>query len=347
MSVTRVLTVDPHAPEPAMIADAAQVLRAGGLVAFPTETVYGLGALALDPKAVARVFVAKGRPATDPLIVHVATVEHLAQVLDAEPPALRTLAARFWPGPLTVIGPRQARVPEAVTAGGPSVAVRVPAHPVAQALLHATGAPIAAPSANRFSHPSPTSADHVRADLDGRIDLIVDGGPTPVGVESTIVDLSQVPPMVLRPGGVTVEALRAVLGEVSVRARHLAETETATAPGEFLRHYAPRTPLTVIDGPPAQAEAVLHRALNTARARDQKVGLLLIGAPITTVTAQAVVTLPAGDDLAPAARRLFAALRDLDAAGCDHLYALLPPPAGLGLAIRDRLIRAAEGRILI
>ncbi len=347
MSVTRVLAVDPHAPEPDVIADAARVLHAGGLVAFPTETVYGLGALALDAQAVARIFVAKGRPPTDPLIVHVSAVGHLAQVLASEPPALRLLADRFWPGPLTVIGPRHPHVPEAVTASGPSVAVRVPAHPVAQALLRATGAPIAAPSANRFSHPSPTTAAHVSADLDGRIDLVLDGGPTPVGVESTIIDLTQSPPAVLRPGGVTVEALRAVLGEVTVRARQLAETETATAPGEFLRHYAPRTPLTAIDGLPNRMEAILRQALDAAQARGQKIGLLVIGPPIPTVSVLAVITLPAGDDFAPTARRLFAALRDLDAAGCDHLYAMLPPPTGLGLAIRDRLIRAAEGRVLL
>ena len=217
MPKTRVLAVDPTKPDPAGLAEAAQVLVAGGLVAFPTETVYGLGALALDSAAVNRIFAAKERPSTDPVIVHLAGPQDLPRVARSVPPGLEALATTFWPGPLTLIVPRGPAVPDIVTAGGDTVAVRVPAHPVARALLLAATVPIAAPSANRFSRPSPTRAEHVLADLDGRVDLILDAGPTSVGVESTIVDLTHRPARLLRPGGVPVEALREHLPDLRFR----------------------------------------------------------------------------------------------------------------------------------
>ena len=216
MRQTEVLKIDPTCLAEPLIAQAAEVLRAGGLVAFPTETVYGLGANALDADAVKGIFAAQERPAYDPLIVHLAEAAELPQVTVGIPPAAWTLAANFWPGPLTLVLPRRTEVPPEVTAGGGTVAVRVPLHPVAQALIRAAGVPVAAPSANRFGHLSPTCAEDVLADLEGRIDLVLDGGPTSVGVESTVLSLVTSVPTILRPGGVSREALENVLGSVEL-----------------------------------------------------------------------------------------------------------------------------------
>lgn len=349
MLKTRVFAVDPTRPDPAMVAEAARVLTNGGLVAFPTETVYGLGASALDAVAVRRIFAAKERPATDPVIVHLTGADNLGQVCQAAPDGLAILADAFWPGPLTLIVPRGLAVPDAVSAGGDTVAVRVPAHPVARALLHAASVPIAAPSANRFSRPSPTRAEHVLADLDGRVDLILDGGPTPVGVESSIVDLTRRPPRLLRPGGVSLEALRAHLPDLVVVERFTAEAQAAESPGQFLRHYAPRTPLQAVDGP---AEAVVPALLQIARlaaAEGRRVGVLAFDEDAAALSSAPIVlslSLGPESDLSVAAARLYEALRALDAAGLDQLLVRLPGPDGFGLALRDRLTRAAEGRVI-
>jgi L-threonylcarbamoyladenylate synthase len=328
---TRVLAASADA-----IAEAADVIRAGGLVAFPTETVYGLGANALDEAAARRVFAAKERPADDPLIVHLASAADLPRVAGRRPRWLDELAARFWPGPLTLVLPRGSAVPLAVTAGGGTVAVRVPAHAVARALIEAAGVPIAAPSANRFGRTSPTTAAHVLEDLDGRIDMILDGGPTPVGVESTVLDLTSDPPVVLRPGGVAVERLRELLGD------RLAIGGSAGAdlrsPGTHLRHYAPRARLDLFDGPGAAAAAAAHAA-SLVRAGWRVGALLFEGDPLPEQADARVL----GD---PPERWLYAALRSLDAAGVDVIVARMPAPDGLGLALRDRLRRAAEGRVV-
>ena len=248
---TEVLRVDHVAPSATAIRRAGAVLAAGGLVAFPTETVYGLGAVAHDAVAVRSIFAAKGRPATDPLIVHGASTDDLLAVVGEWPPVARTLAERFWPGPLTLVLPRTDAVVPEVSAGRASVAVRVPAHPVARALLVEAGAPVAAPSANRFGRISPTTAEHVLEELDGRIDMVLDGGPTTLGIESTVLDLTGPVPELLRPGGVTLEDLRDVVGEVRHSDRAAApESEAAIAPGQFLRHYAALTPLVMVDGGP-------------------------------------------------------------------------------------------------
>lgn len=326
---TEVLEIDPHHPDPGSIAHAATVLRSGGLVAFPTETVYGLGADALDATAVGSVFEAKGRPATDPLIVHVPDVDAaMLQVVVAEWPAVADqLARRFWPGPLTLVVPRSDAVVPEVSAGLGTVAVRVPAHAVAQALIVAADRPIAAPSANRFGRVSPTTAAHVLEELDGRIDLVLDGGPTPLGVESSVVDVDAVPPRLLRPGGVTLEDLESVLGEVRHDARQaLDETEAAHAPGQLLRHYSPRTPVVLVDG--------------DARV----VGELLTALGAVGVTA-AALDLP--EDTDEAARRLYSALRDGDSAGVRVLLAPVLRPDGLGRAVNDRLFRSAHGRVVV
>jgi L-threonylcarbamoyladenylate synthase len=341
------------APDAAGIARAAALLRAGGLVAFPTETVYGLGANALDAEAVAGIFRAKGRPAEDPLIVHLAAAADLPRVVRAVPRRAERLAAAFWPGPLTLVLPRTDAVPAAVTAGLDTVGVRVPAHPVAHALLAAAGVPVAAPSANLFSRPSPTRAAHVLADLRGRIDAVLDGGPTPVGVESTIVDLSAGAPRLLRPGGVPAEAIEALLGEALDAGPHPATNGGAgvpqVAPGLLETHYAPRTPLVLVaDADPARARAHLLAEVAGAVRAGRRVGVLALDEDRADLP-PGVVAEPVGawDDPAASAARLFHALRALDAAGLETLYArpLAEPSGGLGRALADRLLRAAARRV--
>ncbi len=345
---TRVITVDAASPDPTLVAEAAAVLRGGGLVAFPTETVYGLGAHALDARAVERIFEAKGRPASDPLIVHVADSGDLDQLVRVVPAAARDLARRFWPGPLTLVLPKQSRVPAAVTAGLDTVAVRLPSHPVARALLLAAGVPIAAPSANLFSRPSPTSAAHVLEDLDGRIDVVVDGGSTTVGVESTVLDLTSDPPAVLRPGGITLEALRAAIPAVVLRIATAEASGAQVSPGRLPLHYAPRTPLWLFEGDPSLAIAALHRAAAERAGRGERVAVLVSDEQAARFDGADVIigTLGAWADQAVAAARLFALLRDLDAASPSVILAIVPPAHGLGLAVADRLRRAAGGHIV-
>ena len=326
--------------DPDSLARAVEILRAGGLVAFPTETVYGLGANALDADAVARIFAAKGRPATNPVIVHVATVEQVAAIADWSEDADR-LAAAFWPGPLTLVLPRRGGVPDVVTAGGPTVAVRIPAHPVALRLLAMLGLPVAAPSANRSNRLSPTTAEHVYADLNGRIDLILDGGPTTGGIESTVVDVTSRPARLLRPGLIDPGAIEGIIGRpVEQASRLLSESQAGRlsyeanaplpSPGLLPRHYAPRTPLECVegDGLPRTRElraTGLRVALVTRRHHPQDVYIL---------------TMPA--DPAGYAARLYAALHQLDAEGFDRLIVELPPDEDAWLAVRDRLRRASS-----
>jgi L-threonylcarbamoyladenylate synthase len=323
---TDVLRVDHATPSPELLERAAAVLRGGGLVAFPTETVYGLGAVAADAAAVRSIFAAKGRPATDPLIVHGPSMASLDQVVARWGRIADTLAARFWPGPLTLVLPRSTAVAAEVSAGRSTVAVRVPAHPVALALLEATGAPVAAPSANRFGRISPTTAAHVLEELDGRIDLVVDGGATTLGIESTVVDLTGDVPDLLRPGGVTLEDLRDAVGEVRHAERAATpESEPAAAPGQFLRHYAPTTPMVLVDGAPGLAAEVVDALRGAGRAAVR-------------------VELP--DDPVAAAAALYSRLRDADGSGVEALVAAVVDPQGVGRAVNDRLYRAAHGRVV-
>ncbi|MCL6642853.1 MAG: threonylcarbamoyl-AMP synthase, partial [Candidatus Bipolaricaulota bacterium] len=308
---TEILSADAAAIE-----RAAQIIRSGGVVAFPTETVYGLGADALNEDAVRKIFTAKERPFDDPLIVHIAHAEQLSLLARHIPRQAWDLTERFWPGPLTLVLPKTDRVPT-VTAGGlDTVAVRAPAHPVARSLIERSGVPIAAPSANRFGRPSPTTAQHVWDDLNGRIDLILDGGPTPIGVESTVLDLTQDPPMVLRPGGVTLEELREVLGEVRLLDSSASEA-AKRSPGTRYRHYAPKARVLLVER--GMAEAVIERFSG------QRVGVLvqrqapldlhlrrpLAGEDIQSRRSLVVVQMP--QSLKDYARRLFAVLRELDA----------------------------------
>jgi L-threonylcarbamoyladenylate synthase len=330
---TEVVVVDAHVPQADRIARAAAVLCGGGLVAFPTETVYGLGALALNADAVGRIFTAKGRPANNPVIVHVAEIAEAVAIAAEWPDIAERLARRFWPGPLTLVVLRGAIVPDVTTAGGPTVAIRVPAHPVALALLRAVGTPIAAPSANCSSELSPTRADHVLRGLDGRIDLVLDGGPTTAGIESTVLDVTTSPPRLLRPGSISPAELEAIVGPISRQAA-LNVGQSLPSPGMLPRHYAPRTPLECsTDGRARVAEL---------RGAGARIGWLTWNEPASAagLVVQRMPTDPAGY-----AAHLYAALHTLDDAGVDRIIVDLPPDAEKWLAVRDRLHRAAHGSV--
>jgi L-threonylcarbamoyladenylate synthase len=332
---TAVWTIDPAAPNAEVIAEAARVLRGGGLVAFPTETIYGLGANALDASAVARIFAAKGRPANNPLIVHVADAGAARHVTADWPASAEMLAGRFWPGPLTLVLPKGESVPDEVTARGPTVAVRVPAHPVALALLRVSGVLIAAPSANRSTELSPTRGEHVLRGLNGRIDLLLDAGPTAGGIESTVLDLTATPPRLLRPGLISPAELEAVLGPLSrIRPASGVAMQSLPSPGLLPRHYAPRTPLECVDMKDEERVAALCR-------EGKRVGWVTFadvgGAKWPGVLLRVLPGDPAGYSA-----RLYAALHELDVAGLDRIVVTLPPDTEEWLAVRDRLRRAAS-----
>ena len=336
------LTLHLEFSNPADVGRAATLVRDGSLVAFATETVYGLGANALSPEAVAGIFLAKQRPSWDPLIVHLASVEQLSLV--ARVPAelagrVAALAEAFWPGPLTLLLPRTEAIPDAVTAGRELVGVRVPGHPAAQALLRAAGVPIAAPSANLFGHTSPTTAAHVLADLDGRIDAVLDAGPTSIGVESTVLDPTRTPMMLYRPGAVTAEQLTAATGvavEVFVPVVE-AQPESMPSPGVGIRHYAPRARMVLVEG----SVRALGAALEAAGVPASSVGILL---PQGWLLEGDAVIEPWGqwEDAEALAAGLFRGLRALDDHGVVVILCPLPEAGGLANAIRDRLEKAAR-----
>ncbi len=323
---------------------AAQILRGGGLVALPTETVYGLGANALDSAAVERIFAAKARPAWDPVIVHVASWAMLDGLVERVPEAPRRLMEAFWPGPLTLLLPRTRAVPDAVTAGRPLVGVRMPSHPVALELIRRAGVPVAAPSANRFGHVSPTTAAHVLDDLDGRIDAVLDAGPTPRGVESTVLDPGPSPMRIYRPGAVTAEQIAAIAGPVEVErgVGPLKETpnEALPSPGMGLRHYAPRARLELIEAELAGLSARLNQAAQALP--KERLGVMLpagVAAP-AGIASERVFAWGSWDAPEELAARLYAGLRALDAAGCAVILCPVPTAEGIGAAIRDRLRKA-------
>lgn len=325
------LRVDPSTPDAAALRQAATALRAGQLVAFPTETVYGLGGNALDPKAVQAIFAAKGRPPTNPLIVHVADVAAARTLSRAWPEVADRLAAAFWPGPLTLVVPARADLPTEVTAGLPHVGVRIPAHPVALALLTVAGVPVAAPSANRSNEVSPTTAAHVAASLGETVPLILDGGPTNVGIESTVLDLTGPTPVLLRPGGVPRLAIEAITGPVAVTTTAVPESEHRASPGMMARHYAPRARVLLVQ--PSEVDAAIAAETRSGL----RVGALVHSAAAST--AAVVVRLP--PDAEGYARGLYAALHDLDAAVAVMVIEAVPDtPAWEGVA--DRLRRASH-----
>ena len=330
---TEVRRVDPSAPDAKAIARAAEILRSGGLVAFPTETVYGLGANALSADAVQGIFTAKGRPANNPLIVHVADVAAARELASEWPPTVQQLADRFWPGPLSLVLSKRACVPAIVTAGATTVALRVPAHPVALAVIRAAGVPIAAPSANRSNEVSPTRAEHVLKGLDGRIDLILDGGPTSGGLESTVIDVSAHPPKLLRPGLVTRCEIEAVIGTLQQASLKSNEQAALPSPGMLSRHYAPRAILEcVADDGFTRVEQLMQR--------DIRVGWLAMS-DIAVAPAPNVVLMRMPRDPIEYSAELYAALHSLDAAGVERIVVELPPHLDAWAAVHDRLRRAA------
>jgi L-threonylcarbamoyladenylate synthase len=335
----RVIVVDPRHPEPAMLDEAVRVLRAGGLVAFPTETVYGLGARALDERALARIFEAKGRPAHHPIIAHVEDEAQARALAASWPDEASRLARAFWPGPLTLIVNRADHVPAAIAGGAGSVAIRAPSHAVARALLAALGEPVAAPSANRYQGLSPTTAGHVVKELGAAVDLVLDGGPCEAGIESTVVDVRSAPPHVLRPGALRIAALRAIAPDVQVRTADAAATEGRASPGMDARHYAPRAPLFLA---PTREQA-LDKARDLA-AGGVAVGLVLRALPVAPAALRLAVVRVLPDDPAQYARQLYGTLHDLDDLGVAAIVVEAVSKDEAWLAVADRLARGSTGQ---
>jgi len=324
--------------DPNAVRDAAAILRRGGLLGIPTETVYGLGADALNEDAVSRIFLAKGRPQDNPLIIHVPDASWLERYCRDVPPAAYQLAERFWPGPLTIILPRRDIVPLQTTGGLETVGVRCPNHPVTLAIIEAAGVPIAAPSGNTSGRPSPTTAAHMIEDMDGRIDGIVDGGPCTVGVESTIIDLTVTPPRLLRPGGLPLESLRQVLGEVAVDKAVtglLAAGERPRAPGMKYRHYAPHAPVTVVTGEPERSARRIQGLLSDTA------GVICFDEYAPLFPGHIIHKLGPAADKSAQARHVFDALRTFDGTDVTEIFAQCPDDGGLGLAVANRLKKAA------
>ena len=329
--------------DPNAVRDAAAILRRGGLLGIPTETVYGLGADALNEDAVSRIFLAKGRPQDNPLIIHVPDASWLERYCRDVPPAAYRLAERFWPGPLTMILPRRDIVPLQTTGGLETVGVRCPNHPVTLAIIEAAGVPIAAPSGNTSGRPSPTTAAHMIEDMDGRIEGMFDGGPCAVGVESTIIDLTCTPPRLLRPGGLPLEALEAVLGHVEVDkavVSLLKDGERPKAPGMKYRHYAPKAPVTVVTGDPEASARYIQTHL------PEGAGVICFTEYKDLFPGRSIHDLGPAADKAEQARRVFDALREFDHEAVTEIYAQCPDTAGLGLAVANRLKKAAGFHVI-
>ena len=326
---------------------AAVLLREGGLVGIPTETVYGLGANGLDPEAVGRIFAAKGRPQDNPLILHIPDVSWLERYCKDIPLTAYKLAEAFWPGPMTMILYHKELVPEAVTAGLDTVGMRCPAHKLCRDIIAASGVPVAAPSGNTSGRPSPTTAQHMLEDMDGKIEAIVDGGPCSVGVESTIIDLTCNPPRLLRPGGITLEQLRSVLGEVDVDpavTRLLGAGEKPKAPGMKYRHYAPKAPVTVVTGDPKKSAEYIaaHAGVEDGIICFDEFLPLFTGRS----SARPVMDLGPSGDKEEQARHIFDALRSFDHTSVPAIWAQCPDSTGIGLAIANRLNKAAGFHII-
>ena len=327
---------------------AGAIIRSGGLVAFPTETVYGLGANALDADAVKRIFEAKGRPGDNPLIVHISYVDQLPPLITGEPsPGARALMDACWPGPMTLIFPKSPAVPTAVTAGLDTVAVRFPVHPAAQGLIDAARRPIAAPSANRSGRPSPTTAAHMLEDMDGRVPLILDGGACAVGLESTVIDVTGDIPRILRPGGVTPERIAEICGGVTVDdavLRPLREGERPRSPGMKYRHYAPTGALTIVQGGADAVAGKICWLYDAALAEGRSPLILALDGHVDAYGHRRC--LPLGPDAEAMARSMFARLRDADALGADVIFSEAIAADGVGLAVMNRLERAAGFNII-
>jgi L-threonylcarbamoyladenylate synthase len=350
MKQTLTLKVDPQQPDIKKVQTAANLIKKGGLVAFPTETVYGLGADALNPQAVSDLFKAKNRPTDNPPIIHVANTETVKTLTPQISPKADILMKKFWPGPLTLVFKRSKNVPDVTVAGLDTVAVRMPQHNVALALIRESGCPIAAPSANLAGKPSPTTAQHVINDLNGRIDAILDAGPTRIGVESTVLDLSVDPPMLLRPGGTPLEKLTQVLGEVKLHPFVVAEKELAVektrSPGMKHKHYAPKAPLIVVEGNITAVMATIKLLITKYWFEDKRVGVLATAETAWAYEADVVKSLGSRRKVDVIAANLFRLLREFDEENVDVIIAESVSTEGLGLAVMNRLRKAAGYNIL-
>lgn len=332
-----------------IIQKAADIIKKGGLVAFPTETVYGLGGDAFDADAAARIYAAKGRPSDNPLIVHIAETSDLTELSDNVSEAVYALAERFWPGPLTVIIKKNCRVPDTVTGGLDTVAVRLPDNMTARAFIKASGTFIAAPSANLSGRPSPTAAEHVEEDLSGRIDMIIDGGDIDIGLESTIVDMTGEVPVLLRPGFVTAEMLRAALGELSFDPALMSGVSGEVrpkAPGMKYRHYAPKAEMTVVEGDRDAVADKIKRLVESDAARGRKAGIMVSEENKDFFGEGEIICLGSRTNPEEIARHLFGALREFDERGVDIIYAEAFPREGIGYAVMNRLLKAAGQRVI-
>lgn len=346
---TRILTIDPNNIDNIKLKEAANIIADGGLVAFPTETVYGLGADALCPEASHKIYEAKGRPSDNPLIVHISRFEDLISIARDVPPQARILADAFWPGPLTMIVSKNERVPYETTGGLDTVAIRMPEHPVALKLIEESGCLIAAPSANTSGKPSPTEASHVELDLSGKIPMILDGGAVGIGIESTIVDLTEEHPMILRPGYITKAMLQKVLGEKVLTDPSIISCNSGKhpkAPGMKYKHYAPKADLVIVDG---ETQSVVHKINELAGGKQdagQKVGVIATDETKSFYRADFVVSIGARSDEEAIAKHLYRILRDFDDRNVDAIYSESFSTPGIGQAIMNRLIKAAGHQVL-
>ncbi len=335
---------DAGSPGDDELSRAAGILRNGGLVAFPTETVYGLGANALDASAAEKIYAAKGRPSDNPLIVHISCMDELTRLVKCIPPAAGKLAAAFWPGPLTMVFPKADIIPYATSGGLDTVAVRMPSSPVANRLIALAGVPVAAPSANLSGRPSPTTAAHVRDDLDGRIDMIIDGGPVGIGVESTIVDVTQDVPVLLRPGAITMEMLEGILGHVDTDpavAGPVSNDVHPKAPGMKYRHYAPKADLTVFEGEAGRVAEEIEKRAAAAEKKGLKAGVICTDETRHMYDTGIIKSAGSRADEDTIARSLFAVLREFDDLGVDVIFSESFDRRQIGAAIMNRLIKAA------
>ena len=350
MKKTVLVRVNPQAPEIEKVRVAAKFIKTGGLVAFPTETVYGLGANALDARAVLALFEAKKRPLDNPPIVHVCDMKDVCRLVEEIPVKAEKLMKTFWPGPLTLIFKHSGIVPDVTVAGLDTIALRMPRHNVALALIRESHCPISAPSANLAGKPSPTTAKHVLEDLDGRIDAVLDAGPTVVGVESTVVDVTVDPVQVLRPGGTPLEALKDVLGEVGLSSAVTAEkpmpVESVRSPGVKYRHYAPNANVVVVEGELSAMVDKVNELATYYMRRGSKVGILCTDETLGSYRGDVVKSLGSRSNLASVAQNLFARLREFDSEGVDVILAEGVPLEGLGLAVMNRLRKASGYKIV-